>query len=52
LGRDVVVLLPDGASVRGIATAVDEGGMLVVRQADGVERSWSSGDVIHVRGQG
>jgi BirA family biotin operon repressor/biotin-[acetyl-CoA-carboxylase] ligase len=50
LGRDVVVLLPGGASVRGIATAVDEGGMLVVRQADGVERSWSAGDVVHVRG--
>ena len=52
LGRDVVVLLPDGASVRGIATAVDEGGMLVVRQPDGVERSWSAGDVVHVRGEG
>jgi BirA family transcriptional regulator, biotin operon repressor / biotin---[acetyl-CoA-carboxylase] ligase len=51
LERDVVVLLPDGASVSGIATAVDEGGMLVVRQADGVERSWSAGDVVHVRGE-
>ena len=49
LGRDVVVMLPDGASVRGTATAVDEGGMLVVRQPDGVERSWSAGDVVHVR---
>ena len=52
LGRDVVVLLPDGASVEGVATAVDESGMLVVRQPDGVERSWSAGDVVHVRGEG
>lgn len=52
LGRDVVVQLPDGASARGIATAVNEGGMLVVRQPDGVERAWSAGDVVHVRGEG
>lgn len=51
LGRDVAVSLPDGASVHGIATAVDDGGMLVIQQADGVERSWSAGDVVHVRGQ-
>jgi len=52
LGREVRVLLPDGASVRGTATGVDESGMLVVRQDDGVERSWSAGDVVHVRGAG
>ena len=51
LGREIAVSLPDGASVHGIATAVDDGGMLVVRQTDGVERSWSAGDVIHVRGK-
>jgi len=52
LGRHVVVSLPGGESVRGIATAIDDGGMLVVRHHDGIERSWSAGDVVHVRGEG
>ena len=51
VGRRVAVMLPDGASVRGTATAIDEGGMLVVRQDDGLERSLSVGDVVHVRGE-
>lgn len=52
LGREVIMELPDGASVRGTATAVDEDGMLEVRQVDGVSRSWSAGDVVHVRREG
>jgi BirA family biotin operon repressor/biotin-[acetyl-CoA-carboxylase] ligase len=51
IGREVEVQLPDGASARGVAVTVDDGGMLVVRGADGVERTWSAGDVVHVRGE-
>jgi len=51
IGREVEVQLPDGASVRGVAVTVDDGGMLVVRGADGVERTWSAGDVVHVRAE-
>jgi BirA family biotin operon repressor/biotin-[acetyl-CoA-carboxylase] ligase len=49
IGRQVVVHLPGGASVAGAAVAVDDGGMLHVREPDGSERSWSAGDVVHVR---
>ena len=52
ISQEVVVQLPDGASVRGIAVTVDDGGMLVVREANGVERAWSAGDVVHVRAEG
>ncbi len=52
LGRDVAVSLPDGESMRGIATAIDDSGMLVVRQGDGIARSLSAGDVVHVRAEG
>ncbi len=52
VGRVVDVQLPDGASARGVAMTVDDGGMLVVRGADGVERTWSAGDVVHVRAEG
>jgi BirA family biotin operon repressor/biotin-[acetyl-CoA-carboxylase] ligase len=52
IGREVEVQLPDGASARGTAVTVDDGGMLVVRAADGVERAWSAGDVVHVRAEG
>jgi BirA family biotin operon repressor/biotin-[acetyl-CoA-carboxylase] ligase len=51
IGREVDVQLPDGASARGVAVGVDDGGMLVVRGADGVERTWSAGDVVHVRAE-
>jgi BirA family biotin operon repressor/biotin-[acetyl-CoA-carboxylase] ligase len=51
IGREVEVQLPVGASARGVAVTVDDGGMLVVRGADGVERTWSAGDVVHVRGE-
>jgi BirA family biotin operon repressor/biotin-[acetyl-CoA-carboxylase] ligase len=52
ISQEVIVQLPDGASVRGTAVNVDEGGMLVVREPDGVERAWSAGDVVHVRREG
>ena len=52
IGREVEVQLPDGASVRGTAVTVDDGGMLVVRGPDGIERAWSAGDVVHVRAEG
>ena len=52
IGRAVEVQLPDGASARGVAVSVDDSGMLVVRGADGVERTWSAGDVVHVKAEG
>ena len=52
IGQEVEVHLPDGASVRGTAVRVDDGGMLVVQAADGTERAWSAGDVVHVRAEG
>jgi BirA family biotin operon repressor/biotin-[acetyl-CoA-carboxylase] ligase len=52
IGSEVSVQLPDGESARGTAVAVDDSGMLVVRDGDGVERAWSAGDVIHVRAEG
>jgi len=51
IGREVAVQLPDGESSRGTAVTVDDGGMLVVRSADGVEHAWSAGDVVHVRAE-
>jgi BirA family biotin operon repressor/biotin-[acetyl-CoA-carboxylase] ligase len=48
VGVDVEVTLPDGATLRGRAEAVDWDGRLVVRTAEGpVELA--SGDVTHVR---
>ena len=52
IGREVEVQLPDGASARGVAVTLDDSGMLVVRGADGVEQTWSAGDVVHVRAEG
>jgi len=52
ISQEVIVQLPDGASVRGTAVNVDEGGMLVVREPSGAERAWSAGDVVHVRTEG
>ena len=52
IGSQVTVQLPDGGSARGTAVGVDDGGMLVVRDGDGVERAWSAGDVVHVRAEG
>jgi BirA family biotin operon repressor/biotin-[acetyl-CoA-carboxylase] ligase len=48
VGREVVVSLPDGSTLRGIAQAVDWDGRLVLSTADGVTQL-ASGDVRHVR---
>jgi BirA family biotin operon repressor/biotin-[acetyl-CoA-carboxylase] ligase len=50
VGREVEVHLPDGSRLRGRAVGVDDDGALVVR-TEGVERSLSAGDVLHVRAQ-
>jgi BirA family transcriptional regulator, biotin operon repressor / biotin---[acetyl-CoA-carboxylase] ligase len=52
IGSEIVVQLPDGESAHGTAVRVDDGGMLVVRDGNGIERAWSAGDVIHVRAEG
>jgi BirA family biotin operon repressor/biotin-[acetyl-CoA-carboxylase] ligase len=48
LGRQVRVELPDGSTLAGEATDVEEAGRLVVRTDDG-EHLLSAGDVVHVR---
>ncbi len=48
LGRDVLVLLPEGEEVRGRATGIDPGGRLRVVTGSG-ERVLGAGDVVHVR---
>jgi BirA family transcriptional regulator, biotin operon repressor / biotin---[acetyl-CoA-carboxylase] ligase len=48
VGRQIRVSLPQGDTLDGLATTVDDGGRLVVRTADG-ERAVSAGDVKHVR---
>ncbi|MGY1663992.1 biotin--[acetyl-CoA-carboxylase] ligase [Geodermatophilus sp. SYSU D00705] len=48
VGREVVVTLPDGSGVEGVAEAVDWDGRLVVRTAAG-RLELASGDVRHVR---
>lgn len=49
IGHRVTVQVAGGPVAAGIAVAVDDGGMLVVRDDAGVERAWSAGDVVHVR---
>jgi BirA family biotin operon repressor/biotin-[acetyl-CoA-carboxylase] ligase len=49
LGREVVIHLPDGTSVTGLADSIDETGRLVLLTPDGQRRAWSVGDVVHVR---
>jgi BirA family biotin operon repressor/biotin-[acetyl-CoA-carboxylase] ligase len=49
IGRQVIVQLPDGVRLAGLATTVDGDGQLVIRTADGAERHVSAGDVVHVR---
>lgn len=51
IGRRVRVHLPSGAAVAGLAVAVTDDGMLLVRDDHGEERAWSVGDVVHVRGE-
>jgi BirA family transcriptional regulator, biotin operon repressor / biotin---[acetyl-CoA-carboxylase] ligase len=47
-GRRVRVELPNGAYT-GVATELEPDGTLIVRTDDGVERSVSAGDVVHLR---
>lgn len=49
IGTDVTIDLPDGSRVTGRATDVDETGQLVVIDERGEQRSWSAGDVTHLR---
>jgi BirA family biotin operon repressor/biotin-[acetyl-CoA-carboxylase] ligase len=50
IGRRVELLLPGGEVVRGVATGIDDGGRLVLRNdATGAEQAWLVGDVTHVR---
>jgi BirA family biotin operon repressor/biotin-[acetyl-CoA-carboxylase] ligase len=49
IGRPVRVLLPGGGELAGDATAVDVGGQLMIRTADGADHRVSAGDVLHVR---
>lgn len=49
LGRRVRVALPGGGMLEGDAVRVDRDGQLVVRTADGTERSVAAGDVERVR---
>ena len=48
LGRSVRVELPDGSVEEGTAVALDDDGSLVLEQ-DGARRSFSAGDVTHLR---
>jgi BirA family biotin operon repressor/biotin-[acetyl-CoA-carboxylase] ligase len=50
IGRVVSVALADGATLRGVADAVDDAGRLLVRTADGGRQALSVGDVHHLRG--
>lgn len=49
LGRDVVVHLPGGERLHGVAADVDAAGHLVVDAQGGTRRTLSAGDVEHVR---
>lgn len=51
MGRDVRVDLPDGHSVSGVATGVDEAGRLLVDDGRQVH-PLGAGDVVHVRSAG
>lgn len=48
LGREVLVSLPDGTELRGLAGTIDRDGRLVVATEAG-SRPVASGDVVHVR---
>jgi BirA family biotin operon repressor/biotin-[acetyl-CoA-carboxylase] ligase len=49
LGRQVRVLLPNGAELTGTARDLDPGGRLVVRTGAGQERAVAAGDIRHLR---
>lgn len=48
IGRAVRALLPDGSTIEGTATDVDDGGRLLVATPDG-GCSISAGDIVHLR---
>lgn len=53
IGRVVVVHLPGGDHVEGVAEGVDDDGCLLVRPDDGSDvRALAAGDVVHVRPPG
>lgn len=52
IGQRVRLALPAGQLVVGTATSVDDDGRLRVREDDGTDRAWSSGDVVHLRPEG
>ena len=52
IGRPVALALPDGRSVTGVVTDVDDAGLLVLRDQDGQLTRWSAGDVVHLRADG
>ncbi|HEY1117360.1 MAG TPA: biotin--[acetyl-CoA-carboxylase] ligase [Acidimicrobiales bacterium] len=49
LGLDVEVAMPDGSTLAGRATGLDEHGRLVVAPVAGPEVAVGAGDVVHVR---
>lgn len=48
LGKDIVVLLPDGAQHSGVAVDIDDQARLVVKTQNGTQ-AFVAGDVLHVR---
>lgn len=49
VGSEVTVHLPGGATLRGLATAIDDAAQLVVRTREGTTHAVNAGDVVHVR---
>ena len=52
LGRAVIVHLPDGSSLRGLAAGINDHAELMVRHRDGQTHAVNAGDVVHVRSMG
>jgi BirA family biotin operon repressor/biotin-[acetyl-CoA-carboxylase] ligase len=52
LDRAVEVQLPDGSTLRGTASGIDDVGRLLVEPSDGPPVAVGSGDVVHVRATG
>lgn len=52
LGGPIRATLPDGTEMRGVAERIDDGGALLVRDADGTRHTLLAGDVRHVRPTG
>jgi BirA family biotin operon repressor/biotin-[acetyl-CoA-carboxylase] ligase len=49
IGADVLVHLPDGQRLAGVAEGVDDEGRLLVRDVEGGVHPLAAGDVVHVR---